>query len=666
MTENIFNALFYNVVLLLAMSSIYTIFSFNLKKNNFLKEIMIGIIFGLIGIGIMINPFVLFDGVVFDTRSVLLVISGLFFGAVPTIIVVIFTSIYRLYLGGIAAYVGVSVIIASATIGILWRKIYLDDIVSKKIEYSYINLYILGLIVHICMLILMLPLGSLGIEVLKNITIPVITLYPIGTIFLGLLMRTQILRQHELLNLVEREEKYKTLVTEMKQGLAIFELIFNNSKIATNCKLLESNISFEKMIGIQTNENIGKTIQEILPNFQNVIQKNIEVIINSELTLQFEYFFKPLNKYFETTIYSIGNNRFVLMFLDITERSKREKEVKYLNFHDQLTGLYNRRFFEEELNRLDVERNLPLTIIMSDVNDLKIFNDAFGHKTGDALLKNIANNIKSASREDDIVSRIGGDEFVIILPGTDSTNAYQIIERINRNMKDMKVNDISTTISFGFATKNTKNENIMEIFNEAENNMYKNKLFERAERKGNIIDTIMSTFLLKNNREKEHSERVSNLCGKMGEALDFTKDKVNELKTIGLLHDIGKIALDESLLNKSGKLNQDEWKQMKTHPEIGYRILSSANDLTTIADYVLSHHERWDGKGYPNEMKEKEIPLISRIIALADSYDAMTCERTYKKVMTKEEAIEEILRNKGTQFDPGLVDIFINKVILEN
>lgn len=352
----------------------------------------------------------------------------------------------------------------------------------------------------------------------------------------------------------------------------------------------------------------------------------------------------------------------VLVFRDFSEKEKKLKEIEFLSYHDQLTGLYNRRFYEEELKRLDTQRNLPLTIIMGDVNGLKLVNDSFGHTIGDELLKKIAGVIKKGCRADDIIARLGGDEFVVILPKTDDFETEQIIKRINELSSKEKVGAIDISISFGFMTKNNKKEKIQEVFKKAEDSMYKKKLFESPSMRGKTISAIVSTLHEKNKREEQHSHRVSTLCKSMGEAIGLSEYKIEELKLVGLLHDIGKIAIDENILNKPGKLTDSEWKEIKRHPEIGYRILSTVNDMSEMAEYVLAHHEKWDGKGYPRGLKGEEIPFESRIISIADAYDAMTSERSYRNALPEKDVIEELHKNAGIQFDPKLVCVFIEKV----
>lgn len=371
-----------------------------------------------------------------------------------------------------------------------------------------------------------------------------------------------------------------------------------------------------------------------------------------------------VSMYFTSSAFNLeGNHYFAGIAIDITERKKKETEIFFLSYHDQLTGLYNRRFYEEELRRLDTERNLPFTIVLADVNGLKLVNDSFGHFKGDELLKKVAEVITKGCRADDIIARLGGDEFVILLPQTDGYEAEQIVKRIKGLAAKVKVGVIDISISFGYDTKNNKEESIQEIFKKAEDQMYKKKLFERPSMRGKTIKAIISTLHEKNNREEQHSHRVSELCKSMGEVLKLPEHEIEELKSVGLLHDIGKIAIEENVLNKPGKLSDDEWKEIKRHPEIGYRILSTVNDMADIASYVLYHHERWDGKGYPEGLMGNEIPFVSRIISIADAYDAMTSERSYRRGLPEKIAIDELLKNAGLQFDPELVRVFIEEVL---
>ena len=296
---------------------------------------------------------------------------------------------------------------------------------------------------------------------------------------------------------------------------------------------------------------------------------------------------------------------------------------------------------------------------MADVNGLKLFNDAFGHAEGDKLLVKAAEIIRKELREDEIVARLGGDELVILLPRTDSEEAHSIVKRIRASISNIRLKSIELSISFGWATKNSTDQDMNDILKNAEDYMYRNKLFESPDIREKRIKAIINSFYDNNSEEEQHSKRVSSLCEAIGAAMGMTKAALNELRTLGLLHDIGKIAIDNSILNKSDQLTKEEWNEIKRHPEIGYRILSSVNDMAELAEFILAHHERWDGKGYPLGISGEDIPILSRILAVADAYDAMIESRVYRKALSKEEALNEIKKNSGTQFDPTVSSIFI-------
>ncbi|MFZ3386542.1 MAG: HD domain-containing phosphohydrolase [Candidatus Hydromicrobium sp.] len=345
---------------------------------------------------------------------------------------------------------------------------------------------------------------------------------------------------------------------------------------------------------------------------------------------------------------------------DITARKESEKEIKYLSFHDKLTDLYNRAYFEEELKRLNTKRQLPLSMVIGDVNGLKLVNDAFGHMEGDKLLKKIARILKSCCREEDIIARWGGDEFSILLPKTTERDSEEIVNRIRTAC--LKTNDqkIQLSISLGTSTKINDDCDIGTIVKEAEDRMYRRKLLEIKSISSSIISSLERTLQEKSYETEEHAVRMKEMALILGHSLKLSENKLNELSLLSTLHDIGKIAIPDEILMKPGKLTEKEWDIVKRHPEVGYNISGSSPQLEPIADAVLSHHEWWDGSGYPQGLKGENIPLISRIISIADAYDVMTHDRPYKKAVSKEEALEEFKRCAGTQFDPHLVKKFVN------
>jgi diguanylate cyclase (GGDEF)-like protein/PAS domain S-box-containing protein len=352
----------------------------------------------------------------------------------------------------------------------------------------------------------------------------------------------------------------------------------------------------------------------------------------------------------------------VIVFRDYTEKWERLKKIEYLNFHDDMTGIYNRRFFEEELQRLDTKRNFPLSIIMGDINGLKLINDSFGHKYGDELLVKSANAIINECREDDIIARIGGDEFAIILPNSTVDDAAEVIKRIKGNLEKQEIFGIDVSVSFGWGCKTDISQNIQTMFREAEDNMYRNKIFESSSMRSKTVEIISKTLFEKNGRELVHSKRVSELCVLLADKLGLGNNIINNLKLTGLMHDIGKIGIEDKILNKDGKLTDEEYALMKRHSEIGFRILNSVSEFSDIAISVLQHHEKWDGSGYPQGLKGKEISIEARIVCIADAFDAMTSPRSYRNTIGQSEALKEIERCCGTHFDPDIAHRFIEMI----
>ncbi|MGQ9824187.1 MAG: HD domain-containing phosphohydrolase [Desulfotomaculales bacterium] len=340
-------------------------------------------------------------------------------------------------------------------------------------------------------------------------------------------------------------------------------------------------------------------------------------------------------------------------------RKKFEEKILFLSYHDQLTGLYNRRFMEEEIKRLDTPRQLPVSVIMGDVNGLKLTNDVFGHRAGDLLLKKAAEIIKESCRREDIIARWGGDEFVILLPRTGIKAAEEIVGRIKNKCAMDSEEPIQVSIALGYAAKIRAEKNIWEVLKEAEEWMYRHKLLQSKSYRNAVISTLKATLFEKSMETEEHAERLKKISLKIAKEMGLPAKQMDELELLAALHDIGKVAIKESILLKPGPLTEKEWEEMKKHPEIGYRIAQSTPELASIAEYILCHHERWDGRGYPRGIKGEEIPQLSRILAVADAYDAMTSDRPYRKAMSREEAIAEVKKNAGTQFDPEVVSAFI-------
>jgi diguanylate cyclase (GGDEF)-like protein/PAS domain S-box-containing protein len=349
---------------------------------------------------------------------------------------------------------------------------------------------------------------------------------------------------------------------------------------------------------------------------------------------------------------------------DITHKKRAEARIKFLSFHDKLTGLYNRAYFEEELKRWNTNRQFPISLIIGDVNGLKLINDAFGHKEGDRLLKKIAAILRESCRKEDLVARLGGDEFGIFLPKTNDRVAVEITNRIKLSCANASQGPIGVSIALGAVTKMDFSQDFQNIMKETEDRMYRNKLLESKSVRSSIISSLRHTLFAKSYETETHTQRLKQLAIQIGRSHGLADSVLDELSLLATLHDIGKVAIPEETLIKPGKLTQEEWEIIWKHPEIGYRIAGQLPELAPIAEGILAHHEWWDGAGYPRGLKGEDIPLISRILSVVDAYDAMTNGRSYKKAVRHQEALEELKRGAGSQFDPEIVAMFLKVVII--
>jgi diguanylate cyclase (GGDEF)-like protein len=303
------------------------------------------------------------------------------------------------------------------------------------------------------------------------------------------------------------------------------------------------------------------------------------------------------------------------------------------------------------------------SVMMVDINGLKLVNDAFGSDFGDDYMVNLSNIIREVCPENAVCARWGGDEFAMLLPGANKKVTNDVAKKIQNKFKKSQTGELCLSLAFGWETSFGKETDYLKLLTKAEDGMIRDKILENESTRSSMIAAILHTLHEKNPREEAHSRRVSQMCFKMGSALQLNDKEIQDLKIIGLLHDIGKIAIDENILNKPSELTHEEWTTIRRHPEIGHRILSGAPEMKEYANIILCHHERFDGKGYPNKLSGLNIPLYSRLLTIVDSYDAMTCERPYRKALSHQEAVNELYKSAGTQFDESLLDIFTSYVI---
>ena len=465
----------------------------------------------------------------------------------------------------------------------------------------------------------------------------------------------------------------------------VFKSIYNKDGKLEDYILVDISDSFYLATKISPGLIFGKKFSEIVvDNSDKLGFKELYINMNPKIKMKYETYLKDLESWYLVNIFTstIKNDEvMIIYYVDIADiKHNKSNQFKYsevyqnkiisisdrekMLYKDMMTGLYNKNFFEEELSRLDTKRQLPISIIMGDVNGLKLINDAFGHQMGDSTLKKAAEIMFSSFREEDIICRVGGDEFIVLLPKTSEETALKVIERVKNKCEINPLDFLKISISFGVATKESKDTDINNVLKKAENKMYFNKLRESKEAKLLMIKSLKSRLEKITYETTAHCDRLKKLCMLMAESLNLSDNEKEGLRLLCEFHDIGKIGISKDILQKKGCLNSEEWENIRRHSEIGYYIAKEFKDASPVDELILIHHERWDGKGYPGLIKNEEIPVVVRIFSIADSYDVMVNDRPYKMRMNNRQALNEIKDKSGSQFDPNIAEIFIN--IMEN
>ncbi|MFZ5645746.1 MAG: PAS domain S-box protein [Bacillota bacterium] len=463
----------------------------------------------------------------------------------------------------------------------------------------------------------------------------------------------------------ESEEKYRTILDSIEDGYFEVDIegnltFFNNSL----CKI--SGYSEEELIGVSYRSFIPDySLSRVFKTFNMVFRTG-----KPEKLIDWEYIKKDCSiGYFEASISLMKNKEgkpsgFRSVVRDVTEKRRAEDRLRFLSLHDPLTGLYNRAYFEQEMRRLSTGRQYPVGVILCDVDGLKLVNDTLGHEAGDNLLKGAAGVIKSSFRNSDVVSRIGGDEFAVLLPHSNRADIENAVKRIRNAVSERNIKnpELPLSLSVGFAVSGEKASDLGILFKEADNNMYREKLHSSQSARSAIVQTLMKALEARDFITEGHADRLQGLVVDLAREIALSEYSVNDLKLFAQFHDIGKVGISDLILFKPGPLTPEEKSEMQRHSEIGHRIAQSLPDMTPIADWILKHHEWWNGGGYPLGLKSDQIPLECRILAIADAYDAMTSDRPYRKAMSRAEALKELEKHAGVQFDPQLVMLFVQMI----
>jgi diguanylate cyclase (GGDEF)-like protein len=345
---------------------------------------------------------------------------------------------------------------------------------------------------------------------------------------------------------------------------------------------------------------------------------------------------------------------------DRTAEREKDETIARLRQHDALTGFYNRTYLPALLTQIDTKQSLPLLVIAVDINGMKLANDAFGYAEGDRLILEAATVLKVACPPQGAIARLGGDEFMMLVPRCDAKAGQYIIETITRMCEEEDDAMVPPSLSVGMAVKAHARQDIYSVIREAEEQLSSNRSLNSRRHRTRLIRRLMDYLAEKNFETGKHIVRVKGLALMLGGSLNLSEKELDDLSLAADMHDIGKVAIPERILGKKDPLTAKEWEIIRKHPETGYRVAYALPELIGVSTIVLHHHERWDGQGYPHGLSGEEIPLSSRIISVVDAYDNMINGPYRKTHMTREQALAEVTRCAGSQFDPVVAARFID------
>lgn len=651
-----------NAALLIASTIFYQVSTYIKETYDQSSEVFDAFLFGIIGILIMSFPLVPSPGLYIDTRSILVGLIAYIFGGKTSYFLMISLILYRLVLGGDGAFIGIVIIVSSGLLGFLFRFI---DTKYFRI-YSALNFYILGIVIHVIMTFCIMYMSNTDYAVaFTNSVIPLLVIFPITTVVVGKLFIIQREQINQLQLTRFAEKRFRSLFEQAQIGICYLD---------TNGFFINTNDYFNQMFQYSSEELKLLNIRDLNDNTEFNQNYALTQLLKDENAVDHTVE-KPLMRKDGTSFWSnvsVSRIRFnqediyMSTVIDISERKKAEEMMHYLNYHDQTTGLNNRHYYEMNVNKYDTEENYPLTLIKIDINGMKLFNDAFGYEMGDTLVKRVVSLIKPIVYNADMFCRFGGSDFIILYTKVQKPYIDIIMAQINHMMTNETIQNIKVSVSSAYAMKNSIDEDLNSVLKKAEMRLSREKLIDTSSMLSRTIEIIMNSLYEKNSREMEHSKRVSYWCEKIAQRMNLDSHIVSKLRIAGLMHDIGKIGIPDSILDKPDRLTEEEFNLIRKHSEVGYRILSAANEFSEIADYILAHHERWDGMGYPKGLKGNDIPIYARIISVADSFDAMTSDRAYRKAMSINQAKQEITKFSNIQFDPSVVKIFLEIIEQDN
>lgn len=435
--------------------------------------------------------------------------------------------------------------------------------------------------------------------------------------------------------------------------------------------VLDCNPAAEKMFGYSRDELIGRDVarlhgsKEASKRFGAEAQRAFEgygyfetrswMVRKNGESFPTEHFVRPI------AFPAAGSSRVVCVIRDITERTAVEEKLRFLSLHDPLTGLPNRNCFEEVVKRVETAGDSRPGIMVLDVDGLKLINDTLGHEAGDILLRAAGEVICSCFRDGDHIARIGGDEFIVLLQQADESLLERTLDQVREALAEYNRShpQLPLSLSCGYAVSQEAGGSLQELRKKADNNMYREKLLHNSNARGVLLQTLRRTLEERDFFESGHAQRLGVLVEALAARIGLEKARTAKMRLLVQFHDLGKVGIESALLLKQEPLTPGEKEEMQRHCEIGHRIALASGDLAPIAEWILKHHEWWNGGGYPFGLRGEEIPLECRLLAVAEAYEVMTGGRPYRQAVSPLDALAEIRRCSGEQFDPWVVETFV-------
>ena len=462
----------------------------------------------------------------------------------------------------------------------------------------------------------------------------------------------------ELQKRIGELETFRNLLDKVTDGILMIQL--------PNSRIVDANEAACRMLGLSREMLFMANLPQLFPPVEAALQQLGRTADSAGRRQDFSTEFRredgsrvPLDVAID--IAALGDKLFAVAILrDISERKRTNAMLQHASTHDSLTGLYNRTYLEYEFQRRRDSMPLPCALIACDIDGLQMTNETLGHAAGDQRLIMTGVLLSERVRTGDILSRVGGDEFALVCPGADQVKAERVCRELRASVEqyNMENRDLFLSLSVGYAIARETPVELSRLMRDADNMVRREKLLRSQSTRSGLVNTMMTLLEARDFITEGHAERLEMLVGSLAERLGFSSNQLDAMRLFAKFHDIGKVGISDSILFKPGPLNEEERLEMRRHSEIGYRIALASSDLVYIAEWILRHHEWWDGSGYPIGLAGAAIPLECRILSIVDAFDAMTSDRPYRKAMPATQAMRELRKFAGVQFDPALLEVF--------